>query len=116
MKGIVGFLLLTFFWSVHADLKVGAERLTNYLPLLKDQRVAIMVNQSSLVKEKHLVDVLLENQVNIKSILTVEHGFRGKLGAGEKVTIDLLTVMNVHFHYSIIIPFQVIQSLLNMGS
>jgi len=37
---------------------VGAERFSEYLPLLQNKKVALVVNQSSLVKNVHLVDTL----------------------------------------------------------
>lgn len=66
-------------------VQVGAEQLKEYLPLLKGKRVGLMVNQSSLVGNRHLVDVLKAMRVNISAIITVEHGFRGDHGAGESV-------------------------------
>jgi uncharacterized protein YbbC (DUF1343 family) len=64
---------------------VGAERLQDYLPHLIDKNVAGVFNQSSQIGGRHIVDVLLENDVNIKHIFTLEHGFRGDADAGEKV-------------------------------
>jgi uncharacterized protein YbbC (DUF1343 family) len=68
-----------------ASLSPGAEQLAAYLPLLKNKRVGLLVNQTSTVKQHHLVDVLLENQVNIVSIFAPEHGFRGDHDAGATV-------------------------------
>ncbi|WP_372625511.1 exo-beta-N-acetylmuramidase NamZ domain-containing protein [Arsukibacterium sp.] len=64
----------------------GAEQLAAYLPLLKDKRVGLLVNQTSRIGQQHLVDVLLANQVNIVSIFAPEHGFRGDHDAGAKVS------------------------------
>ncbi|MAD76621.1 MAG: hypothetical protein CML20_17840 [Rheinheimera sp.] len=64
----------------------GAEQLAAYLPLLKDKRVGLLVNQTSRIGQQHLVDVLLENQVNIVSVFAPEHGFRGDHDAGAKVS------------------------------
>jgi len=65
-------------------IQVGAEQLEQYLPLLKGKRVGLVVNQTSRVFNQHLVDVLLSNKVNVKSIFAPEHGFRGNRDAGEK--------------------------------
>ncbi|MFZ1561377.1 MAG: hypothetical protein WAT37_15700, partial [Saprospiraceae bacterium] len=46
----------------------GAERVAFYHPLLKDKKVALVVNQTSIVKDKHLVDTLLKLGVNIQVI------------------------------------------------
>jgi len=67
------------------DIKVGAELLDQYLPILKDQSVAVVANQSSIVGDKHLIDVLLENKISIHHVFAPEHGFRGFADAGEKV-------------------------------
>lgn len=66
------------------DIILGAEQLTYYLPLLKDKRVGLVVNQTSQVANKHLVDVLIANSVDVQAIFAPEHGFRGDHDAGEK--------------------------------
>jgi uncharacterized protein YbbC (DUF1343 family) len=63
----------------------AAERLDAYLPLLKGKKVAVFANQTSMVGNSHLVDVLQKNGVTIKVIFGPEHGFRGTADAGEKV-------------------------------
>ena len=68
-----------------AALKTGAEGVQPYLPSLKDKRVAMVVNQSSMVGENHLVDLLLEKGIKVKTIFAPEHGFRGKADAGEQI-------------------------------
>jgi uncharacterized protein YbbC (DUF1343 family) len=49
----------------------------------KGKKVAVVVNQSSLVYGEHLVDVLLRKKVKIVKIFAPEHGFRGNGDAGE---------------------------------
>ena len=66
-------------------LRLGAERTEAYLPLLEGKRIAPAVNQTSLVGDKHLVDILLDNKLTISKIFAPEHGFRGTADAGEKV-------------------------------
>jgi uncharacterized protein YbbC (DUF1343 family) len=63
----------------------GAERINVYLPLIKNKRVAIFANQTSIVGNTHLVDTLRKLGVDIKMIFGPEHGFRGIADAGEKV-------------------------------
>src|SRR5437868_7026562 len=63
----------------------GAERIAVYLPFLKNKRVGIFANQTSVVANTHLVDTLRKLGVNIKTIFGPEHGFRGTASAGEKV-------------------------------
>jgi uncharacterized protein YbbC (DUF1343 family) len=64
----------------------GAERMEVYLPYLKGKAVAVFANQTSLVKNTHLVDTLLKSGINIVKIFGPEHGFRGTADAGEHVT------------------------------
>ncbi|HNJ93318.1 MAG: DUF1343 domain-containing protein [Cyclobacteriaceae bacterium] len=63
----------------------GAERMPVYLPLLKGKAVAVFANQTSMVKNSHLVDTLLKSGINVVKIFGPEHGFRGDADAGEKV-------------------------------
>ncbi len=71
--------------AIPAGIICGAERTTEYLPLLKGKRVALLVNQTSVVGGTHLVDTLLAAGVNIQKIFAPEHGFRGSADAGEHV-------------------------------
>ena len=66
-------------------LKVGAERLEHYLPELKGKKVAMVVNQTSVVDGEHLVDLLISRGVDVVTIFAPEHGFRGQADAGETV-------------------------------
>jgi len=65
---------------------VGAERMDQYLDGLKGKNIALVVNQTSVVGTRHLVDTLLSNKISIKKIFAPEHGFRGDLDAGENVS------------------------------
>ncbi|MFZ1705105.1 MAG: DUF1343 domain-containing protein [Saprospiraceae bacterium] len=67
----------------------GAERLALYHPMIKNKRVGLVVNQTSVFKNTHLVDTLLEIGVNVVKILAPEHGFRGEADAGEKIKDDV---------------------------
>lgn len=66
-------------------LQTGAEQLSLYLPLLKDKKVGLLVNQTSVIGQQHVVDVLLQHDVNIVAIFAPEHGFRGDHDAGATV-------------------------------
>jgi uncharacterized protein YbbC (DUF1343 family) len=70
------------------DIKMGADRVSEYLPLLKGKSVAVVANQSSLIKNTHLVDSLLKLNVSVKKVFCPEHGFRGLVDAGEKVKTE----------------------------
>ena len=67
---------------------VGAERTSEYLPLLKGKRIALLSNQTGVVgyfHDKHTLDLMLEMGLNVTTIFSPEHGFRGKADAGEHV-------------------------------
>ena len=67
----------------------GADQTEKYVPYLKDKRVAIMANPTSIIGEKHLVDSLQTLGVNIVKVFGPEHGFRGNVGAGVHVTDEI---------------------------
>ncbi len=64
----------------------AAHQMTKYLPLLKDKRIGMVVNQTSMVNATHLVDTLIKHNIHIVKIFSPEHGFRGEADAGEKVS------------------------------
>jgi uncharacterized protein YbbC (DUF1343 family) len=93
----------------------GADNKDAYLPLIKGKKIGILTNQTGIVKDidsrknyemrkseidnqvevgdlfevkielKHLVDFLIENEVNVQKIYAPEHGFRGTADAGELI-------------------------------
>jgi len=63
----------------------GAERMAVYLPMLKGRSVAVFANQTSMVKNTHLVDTLIRSCIKVVKIFGPEHGFRGTADAGEHV-------------------------------
>lgn len=68
------------------DVIVGAQRFSQYLPLLKGKKVALVGNQTSEIQGIHLVDTLLAQHVDIQYIFCPEHGFRGEAQAGDAIT------------------------------
>ena len=88
MKNWLITVLFVCVFSVQAQTPsviVGAEQTEAYFPLLSGKRVALFSNHTGMVKEKHLLDVLVENRVNVVAVFSPEHGFRGDAGAGDKV-------------------------------
>ena len=66
----------------------GSERLDVLLPLLEGKQVGLVVNHTSKVGERHLVDTLHQLGVCIARIYVPEHGFRGAAEAGELLNDD----------------------------
>ncbi len=79
------------------EITVGAARFEQYLPLLKNKNVGLVVNQTSMLGKVHLVDTLLNRGVQIKKIFAPEHGFRGIADAGEHVEngVDVKTQLPI---------------------
>ena len=68
-----------------SNIKTGAERLELYLPFIKDKKVGLVVNHSSLIKRTHLLDTLLTYDVEVTMIFSPEHGFTGTASAYESI-------------------------------
>ena len=87
MKWLLTLLLLimTPLLTAREPILTGAEQPERYLPLLAGKKVGLLVNQTSRVGEQHLVDFLLQQQVQVVGIFAPEHGFRGDADAGAKI-------------------------------
>ena len=89
------FLLFSLLLSVlsYSQIKVAAERTNIYIPLLKQQKVAVVGNQSSRIGNTHLVDSLIILGIDVVKVFSPEHGFRGTADAGAKIEngIDVKT-------------------------
>lgn len=68
-----------------APILPAAERVNQYLPLLKGKKVALLINHTSTIGNAHIVDALLKKGVAIKVIFGPEHGFRGDAPDGAKI-------------------------------
>ncbi len=85
---LMGIVLQSYFLNAQTfsnKVIVGAEQMDSYISSLKNKKVALLVNQTSMVKDRHLVDTLLASKINIVKIFAPEHGFRGTADAGEKI-------------------------------
>jgi uncharacterized protein YbbC (DUF1343 family) len=70
------------------DIRNGAARFEAYLPALQGKRVGLVGNQTSSIFGTHLADTLLSLKVNLVKLFSPEHGFRGKIAAGEYIADD----------------------------
>lgn len=88
---ITGILIFSFLSVLSGQeksdysLRLGAERNEAWEPLLGGKKVGVLVNHTSLVGERHLVDIMFTKGINIRKIFAPEHGFRGNYDAGELV-------------------------------
>ena len=76
-----------------STIKVGAEVTDKYFSLIEGKRVAVLTNQTGVVGDEHLVDMLKHKGFDLVGIFSPEHGFRGTADAGEHVssTVDKKT-------------------------
>lgn len=85
MKYITLFICWLAVLQATAQVKNGADRLEELFPLLENKRISLVVNQTSLVQNVHLLDTLYNKGVHITQVFAPEHGFRGDADAGEFV-------------------------------
>ncbi|MPM00669.1 hypothetical protein SDC9_46898 [bioreactor metagenome] len=86
---LTGLTLFLATLLIAGNIKTGAESVSEYLPLLKGKKVAVLTNQTGIIGKSHLVDSLVSLKVNIVAILSPEHGFRGDADAGEHVASSI---------------------------
>lgn len=87
----------------------GANQWKKYMSLLKDKKVGVVANQTSIVNDTleypdevrvvdmHLIDFLTDFEVYVYKTFAPEHGFRGTADAGETVKdgIDTKTGISI---------------------
>ncbi len=68
------------------SLRLGNERPELYLPLLQGKKVGLLSNHTGIDRDSvHTLDKLLAAGVNVTTLFSPEHGFRGDADAGQKV-------------------------------
>ncbi|CAN5354568.1 DUF1343 domain-containing protein [soil metagenome] len=93
--GFVVFVLFLFLMSCSVEpagtsantaVKTGGEVLiSHFLDELEGQRVGLVMNPTAVVKDVHMLDTLMAQNVEVAALFAPEHGFRGEAGAGEKI-------------------------------
>ena len=79
-------IILLLIHPVVAQIRTGADQTSEYLGYLKGKRIGMVVYPTSRIGDKSSVDSLIALGVNIVKVFGPEHGFRGDVGAGVKVT------------------------------
>ncbi len=85
IKQIFILSILLVFNCYSQTLKTGAEQINEYYHLIKNKKIALVANQSSIIKNTHLLDTLISLNLNVVKVFTPEHGFRGQSDAGELI-------------------------------
>ena len=78
----------------NSEIKVGSEKMNEYLNKISNKSVGLLVNHSSSVSSTHLIDTLFSKNIKIKIIFSPEHGFTGNFERGKKVNGDTLIIDN----------------------
>jgi len=87
LRFIIHFAAILYSFNSYAVAVIpGAGNMAAYLPQLGGKRVGLIVNQTSVLGNIHLVDTLIKRGVKVVKIFAPEHGFRGKADAGEKIS------------------------------
>ena len=88
-KIVLSLILIALSLGLYSQNKVivGAERFEEYLSFVKNKKVGLLTNQTSVVRNEngdliHLLDTLLLLDVDVIKIFSPEHGFRGNVEAG----------------------------------
>ena len=70
-------------------LRLGADQIDKYFPLLDNKSIGVVGNQSSLIGSTHLVDSLLSTKQQVVKVFSPEHGFRGTADAGAHIESEV---------------------------
>ena len=89
-KNTLSFIL--FFQFSHSvfsqEIIQGAERVDFYFNKLNDKKIAIIANNTSVIKTSkgntHIIDTLIARDLSVSKIFSPEHGFLGDKDDGEK--------------------------------
>lgn len=80
-------ILITYLNTITAQsVIIGASRTECYFELLKNNKVVLVANQTSLIGNVHLADSMLTYGINIVKVFVPEHGFRGTADAGQLIS------------------------------
>ena len=109
MKNIFKITLL-FFLITNVNFNIsaqeiipGAYRISDFKKEIEGKKIGIVANHSSIIikngKSVHLVDTLIDLNLDIKKIFSPEHGFKGDRADGELIkdgkyrnTIDIISL------------------------
>ncbi len=71
--------------TVSRDVLPGIYQLDTQVSFLKNKRIALVANHTSLVEGTHLLDTLIGMDLKVSRVFAPEHGFRGDAADGAKV-------------------------------
>ncbi len=71
--------------STPLPILTGAAQPELYIDSLRNKRIGLVVNHTSLIGQQHLADYLLQQHIDVVRIFAPEHGFRGTADAGDEI-------------------------------
>lgn len=75
--------------SIYKEIITGANQTEKYIPLLKEKKVGLLINQTSIIGNKPMVDSLLALGINVIKIFGPEHGFRSNSSNGAPINDEI---------------------------
>lgn len=89
LRRVIHIIILSIICNtVFAQIQVGADQLSEIRKYTNGKRVGITLNHTSVLSDSmhtHLLDFLLQNNVNVVKLFTPEHGLRGTADAGKAI-------------------------------
>ena len=82
--------------AVKSGLEVLADR--NF-DTLRGKRVGLIINQTSQLHGRSIVDVMIDAEIDVRALFGPEHGIRGQAEAGEKVSNAALDSIPIYSLY-----------------
>jgi len=93
----LAFIIIPNIYS--QDIIPGSERFHLYIDKLINKKVAVIANNTSVIRTKnkniHLIDTLLDKGIDVVKIFSPEHGFLGDKDDGEKIENGLYKSIEV---------------------
>ena len=79
-------IVLTFSPSFcQKQIITGADQYEEYIPYLKNKKIGVVAHKATRItkeKQAHLVNFLIEKQIDVKTIFAPEHGYEGRADDG----------------------------------
>lgn len=97
----LSFFMVSALFVSAQEVIVGAARVDQYVDQLKGKKIGLFSNHTGMVGERHTLDIMLENGLDVEVIYSPEHGFRGTADAGEHVnsSVDSKTGIRIESLY-----------------
>lgn len=98
---LLGILAATGIFAEQNRTKLGNENfIQKYLPQLEKKKLGLICNQTSVLPGgKSLIEALIEKGAHVGAVFAPEHGFKGRLEAGEEVQDSILAKIKLFSLY-----------------